>query len=43
MSLDSKFDNILVRGRRCQIYEIRPVDVKGLKAAEKQARAEHKD
>jgi len=43
MTLDSKFDNILVRGRRCQIYEIRPVDVKGLKAAERQARAERKD
>jgi hypothetical protein len=43
MTLDSKFDDILVRGRRCRIYEIRPVDVKGLKAAEKQARAEHKD
>jgi hypothetical protein len=43
MTLDSKFDDILVRGRRCRIYEIRPVDVKGLKAAERQARVEHKD
>jgi len=43
MTLDSKFDNIVVRGRRCRIYEIRPVDVKGLRAAERLARAEHKD
>jgi len=43
MTLDSKFDNILVGGRRCQIYEIRPVDVKGLKATERQASAEHSD
>jgi len=43
MTLDSKFDNIVVEGRRCRIYEIRPVDVKGLKAAERQARADHKD
>ena len=43
MTLDSKFDNILVGGRCCRIYEIRPVDVKGLRAAERLARAEHKD
>ena len=38
MSL-SKFDKIKVRGRSCWISEIRPVDVKGLKAAEKEAKA----
>ena len=43
MILDSKFDSIRVRGRSCRIYEIRPVDVKGLRAAEKKAREEHKD
>jgi len=43
MTLDSKFDNIRVEGRRCQIYEIRPVDVKGLKAAERQARRKGDD
>ena len=43
MTLDSKFDSILVRGQRCRIYEIRPVDVKALRAAQKQARKDDDD
>lgn len=38
MSLTT-FDKIRVRDRTCWITEIRPVDVKGLKATEKQDRA----
>jgi hypothetical protein len=42
LTLDSKFDNVLVGERRCQIEEIRLVDVKGLKAAEHAAREARK-
>lgn len=35
LMLHSRFDKILVRGRSCRIYEIRPVDVKGLQAERK--------
>jgi hypothetical protein len=43
LTLDSKFDSILVGGRHCRIEEIRPVDVKALKAAERQARRDDDD
>jgi hypothetical protein len=42
LSLDSKFDKVLVGNRTCMIGEIRPVDVKGLKAAEHKAREDKK-
>ena len=43
MTLDSKFDNILVGGRRCRIQELRAVDVKGLRAAQRQAKDKDHD
>lgn len=43
LSLDSRSDDVLVEGRRCQIYEIRPIDVQGLKEAERQARERDDD
>ena len=43
LTLDSKFDSILVGGSRCRIEEIRPVDVPGLKTAQRQARRDDDD
>jgi hypothetical protein len=40
--LTAKFDSVLVRGRQCRILEIRPVDVKAMKAAQKQRREAEK-
>jgi hypothetical protein len=37
-TLSAKFDSVKVRGRSCRILEIRPVDGKAMKAAQKQAR-----
>ena len=42
LTLDAKFDKILVGDKTCMIQEIRPVDVKGLKAAEHEAREARK-
>jgi hypothetical protein len=41
-TLNAKFDSVIVRGRSCRILEIRPVDVKAMKAAQKQRRAVEK-
>jgi Family of unknown function (DUF6491) len=41
-TLSAKFDSVKVRGRSCRILEIRPVDVKAMKAAQKQAREAEK-
>ena len=37
-SLSAKFDALRIGGRGCRILEIRPVDVKAMKAAQKAAR-----
>ncbi len=37
-SLSAKFDALRIGGRSCQILEIRPVDVKAMKAAQKAER-----
>ena len=37
-SLNIRLDAIVVRGNRCRIIEIRPVDVKAMKAAQKAKR-----
>ena len=37
-SLNVRLDAIVVRGNRCRIIEIRPVDVKAMKAAQKAKR-----
>ncbi|MFZ9347431.1 MAG: DUF6491 family protein [Arenimonas sp.] len=37
-SLSAKFDAVRVGGRSCRILEIRPVDVKAMKAAQKSER-----
>lgn len=37
-SLNVRLDSIVVRGNRCRIIEIRPVDVKAMKAAQKAKR-----
>ncbi len=37
-SLSAKFDALRIGGRSCRILEIRPVDVKAMKAAQKAAR-----
>lgn len=41
-TLNAKFDSVHVRGRNCRILEIRPVDVKAMKAAQKQRREAEK-
>ena len=41
-TLSAKFDSVHVRGRQCRILEIRPVDVKAMKAAQKQGREAEK-
>ena len=41
-NLNAKFDSIHVRDRSCRILEIRPVDVKAMKAEQKRLKAEKK-